>query len=103
MIVRDNLIAARALIDTPEKWQKGRFRSERKTYRCYCALGALFEVCGTGTDALASCRAALINALPVAWQPRMTARYNDLPSTTHADILSLFDRAIAAQPEGSQR
>jgi hypothetical protein len=33
----------------------------------------------------------------------MTARYNDLPSTTHADILSLFDRAIAAQPEGSQR
>ncbi len=98
MTLRDDLIAAKALIDTPEKWAKGPgvWGSDR-----HCAQQALLFKAG-GMDAVSK-------ALPVAWKigQRLKGRwsclpsaniirFNDHPSTTHADIMALFDRAIAA-------
>lgn len=90
--VKENLIAARALIDTPEKWGKGKYEVSSG---CYCAMGAL-GMAGHGdvimfTDEEAS---ALRAGMPSGYFS--ITRFNDRPNTTHADILALFDRAIAA-------
>ena len=92
----DDLRAAKALIDTPEKWTKGIGRPG-----CYCAMyavGAAIEqrhggvrwgVCDTALrKALPARRRATVDSHPVV-------AFNDDPSTTHADIMALFSRAIA--------
>jgi len=102
MTLRDDLIAAKALIDTPEKWVKGRFCGDG-----YCALGACERAASTerGTFAhwrtLETARAlgeALPDGMPQGWtrEAATVAAYNDLHSTSHNDILALFDRAIKA-------
>lgn len=98
MTVRENLIAARALIDTPEKWGKGldSFTYDREELSCTaCAHEALRRVVGKqwGRAIVAECK-ALQAALPDGF--REVPVYNDHPETTHADIMALFDRAIAA-------
>jgi len=96
MSVRDDLIAARALIDTPEKWHRGSMASFDG--KCLCAMGAIRNVLRaqgythwiSRTPLYQNLRAALprgFNQVPT---------FNDDPSTTHADIMALFDRAIAA-------
>jgi hypothetical protein len=86
--VVENLKAAKALIDTPEKWGKDSFCSNGKR----CAFGALIGV--------GAFKAPEIRALELA-HPEGTfgavASFNDAPDTTHADIMALFDRAIAAE------
>lgn len=91
MSVRENLIKAKALIADPEKWTKGAFEFRG----CYCALGALGMV-ERGTPAGYSITAmrSLRKALPPHYYSVPT--FNDKPSTTHADIMALFDRAIEA-------
>ncbi|CDP50680.1 hypothetical protein [Devosia sp. DBB001] len=45
---------------------------------------------------------ALLAALPDGWSPDALSAipdFNDDDTTTHADIMALFDRAIAAQVE----
>lgn len=99
MAVKENLIAARALIDTPEKWGKGSKSFPLDTGydgKCLCAHGALFQALsgnwGRSADVVTT---ALWRVLPNGdW--RTTPDFNDHPDTTHADIMSLFDRAIAA-------
>lgn len=100
MTLRDDLIAAKALIDTPSRWFKGNYVS---VAGCMCALGACRQQMygspfgGMGdTNPLAQ---ALANALPSGrWS---VSDYNDDPETTHADIMALFDRAIAAATENT--
>ena len=93
--VKENLIAAKALIDTPAKWGKGCDRV------CFCALDAASAI----PDAYIGVRDALKLALPADFEPDQSnwnhdvAQFNDEPGTTHADIMALFDRAIAAQDE----
>src|SRR5262245_63957273 len=92
--INQALIKARALIDLPDAWCKGiayKYRQQEVVARC--AQSAL-------TDASTS------RAKRAAWQ-FMTeyvlrshglasiANFNDLAKTTHADVLALFDRAIA--------
>lgn len=96
--VKETLIAARALIDTPEKWIKSFYSNHRGGF---CALGAVTEVIDC-PSAYRNCRSALQGALPVL--PWITSRefgsvgfFNDHRNTTHSDIMALFDRAIAAQ------
>ncbi len=94
--VKENLIAARALIDTPEKWGKGPDRD------CFCAVDALTDV-AYETDFDDADHHLLGRFLPVDYAPDPSdwncpvAQFNDDPATTHADIMALFDRAIAAQ------
>lgn len=93
--VVENLKAAKALIDTPEKWAQG---PEREP--CLCAIDAVSAVGGVWEVDLSD---ALERALPEGFEEdhsdwnHPVAQYNDLPTTTHADIMALFDRAIAAE------
>ena len=92
--VRENLIAAKALIDTPEKWCKGAYEH----LGCYCALGAL-GMAEKGSPTRYSLDG--MRGLRVWVQLPFTSvsAFNDDPTTTHADVMALFDRAIAAQVE----
>lgn len=98
--VKENLIAAKALIDTPEKWCKGRrhvFYGYTTPHgavivKKYCAEGAMDAVGGLSPE-----RQALLNQTPRAYGN--VAEFNDSPDTTHADIMALFQRAIAACPD----
>jgi hypothetical protein len=87
--VRENLIAAKAIIADSKKWGKGRGAAPPTSG--LCALGAAGLSGGWREPA------ALEDAMPVRWQGRPVYAFNDHPDTTHADIMALFDRAIAAQ------
>jgi len=97
--VLDDLIRARDHISDPAMWYKGAFSKTgsagAKNGQPCCAVGALLWA-GPDTERIsAGSRNALIDALPDDWN--CTASYNDAPTTTHADILALFDRSIAAE------
>jgi hypothetical protein len=99
--VKDNLIAARALIDTPEKWGKGEYEPRPG---CYCMAGAIFAAKGfnpwqeMGSPEAKAIEAALDEVSDGLSPWRSYVDYNDNFETTHADIMALFDRAIEAQP-----
>lgn len=104
----EQLRAAKALIDMPEKWTKGEYARGKSGGRvkalgrapvCFCALGALGRAgchdpadIGFSEGATWLAYQTLIRATP----NRMVFEYNDDPATTHADIMALFDRAIEA-------
>ena len=97
MGTREDLIAARALIDTPEKWARGEEISLRSGRLCAAVACNDFPEPQPMFDALKA-------ALPSPFVERAASLgisavfdFNDHPSTTHADIMSLFDRAIKAQ------
>ena len=99
MTVADDLRAARALIDSPDKWAKGPGTwGEGRA----CASQALQHMGTEPPDAIA-------RALPFRWKlwqwlrgrwsilsSTNIIRFNDNPRTTHADIMALFQRAIDA-------
>lgn len=89
----ENLKAAKALIDTPEKWGKGTYEPGPD---CYCVVGALKAANGWSEFEVWNTKA--INALYSACDDRFEGivDLNDHPDTTHADIMALIDRAIAA-------
>ncbi|HWU19350.1 MAG TPA: hypothetical protein VN155_16840 [Devosia sp.] len=95
--VKENLIAAKALIDMPEKWIKGTFHAWMPSgTECFCLAGAVIEASSHDTDGLRE--AETISALVGALDGFDTViGFNDAAATTHADIMALFDRAIAAQ------
>mgnify|MGYP006346210075 CR=1 FL=1 len=99
MSVLDALIKARDHISDPAMWYKGGYSDDGRTgaedgFPC-CAMGALVWV---NPDVGIFCNDAyrpLRDALPAEWTS--IPYFNDAPATTHADILALFDRAIAAE------
>jgi hypothetical protein len=96
MTLQSDLIAAKALIDTPEKWGRG-----AGTWKgTLCALEALRQATHhTGGMSQMPGWRALRDALPDEShfkQQSYVGGYNDDPATTHADIMALFDRAINA-------
>lgn len=88
MTVRDDLIAAKALIDTPEKWCQGTATAGYGAR--LCAIRAAGGARYRNKDAVAALKAAL----PIG--EKSLPRFNDSPDTTHADVMALFDRAIEA-------
>lgn len=94
------LLAARTLIDC-EGWTQNAFARdaagescEYDRATCFCALGALRAV-GSGVeearlDAVVRVQHALGN-------PDGVMHFNDYPTTTKADVLHVFDLAIAAE------
>lgn len=80
------LRAARALIDTPEKWCQGTYYSGGR----YCAAGAIRKVTGIGDEQFPILE-VLNDALP---HFTSILEFNDSPATTHADVLAAFDAAI---------
>lgn len=96
----DNLRAAKALIDTPEKWTKGAFARGRHGFSvdvsspiatCFCLRGAVHAVTGNGRRTR-----DVFSALERAVGRRGLAQWNDRISRTHADVMAAFDQAIAA-------
>lgn len=89
----DDLRAARAAIAAPGLWCKNAYEDGG---RC-CAIRALeVATCRLlGDAAFWRARQALRHALPEGFLSVIA--YNDAPTTTHADILALFDRAIAEE------
>lgn len=107
MTASEVLRKARALIEKPENWTQGALsRSpdgevclpEEREAVCFCSLGAIERVCVTGeqplahTPAVGYLKAALLARGESLQAP--IANFND--THTHAEVLSLFDRAIAA-------
>lgn len=97
----DVLLAAKALIATPETWcQDVQQRISMSGVHAYCAHGAI----------LVAARMAGVEWQPSAWylvraigvDPRnsesfirdLTA-FNDAPTRTHAEVLAAFDTAVA--------
>jgi hypothetical protein len=108
MNAHELLLAARTLIQTPNDWTKGVNARDAagepvEEYHpnavCYCALGAVdITDFRNGADSREYWRSvdALNAAVPAPYQHWEVHEYQDLPETTHADVLALFDRAIAA-------
>lgn len=102
MNIAEILTQAKSLIDTPDKWIKGKFAAQGPygyelpfdddAATCFCALGAATRAMGE-TDAYNDATMALYYALPAGYS--MVSIFNDDEDTTHADVMALFDRAIA--------
>lgn len=109
------LRGARALLARPDAWLRGvgartsegeLCPSSSPAAACFCAIGVLNHLAPLGGWGKA--HRALFAELPKAWCSRVkpsnvkddhwvsVARFNDDPNTTHADLLALFDRAIAS-------
>lgn len=94
--VEYTLTVARGLISKPENWHQGWFAKAKEdgTGVAYCALGAIIHsekslVLRAGAVTL------LRGALPQDYSSILT--FND--SKEHAEILALYDRAIAKARE----
>jgi len=93
------LTAARELLSDPVRWTKGRMARDAAGERaysrspeavCWCAAGALNKVSSAwGVQEAQGILFASVSGKGIA-------AFNDDPTTTHADILAAFDRAIAA-------
>lgn len=101
--VLDLLTRARARIEKPEAWTKGAIArtsdDERTLARdpqatCWCALGAI--AAERGGEVHHPAWQAVQQQLPAG---ESIGSFNDHPDTTHADVLALFDRAIAARSQ----
>lgn len=105
---KETLAAARRLIEAPEYWTKGHHARDRfgtgvdstsSRAVCWCALGACERADPRNNGSAA--KRALVLALEVVEPrdrvPASVAEFNDSETTTHADVLALFDRAIEAR------
>lgn len=117
MTLKDDLIAAKALIDTPEKWRKDNDASDPSA--CCAVIATNRAVVSSGPFFHYAAWQKLANALPREWVAANANRiskmyggikyepgvyvgeYNDDPATSHADVLALFVRAIAAAEAAS--
>jgi hypothetical protein len=100
MTTLEVLKAARELIATPDKWSQGamaRNADGRPVWAaandavCFCAEGAI-QRAGAGMFNRAF---NVVVDLVETGDP--LHRFNDASTTSHEDILALFDRAIAAE------
>lgn len=93
--VKEILIKAKALIDTPEKWIKDVYFRKVGENNCYCALGAICEVSGLLSYHISSSPAGkhLKSVVDEHLQEGQSfAVYND--EHTHAEVMAAFDKAI---------
>ena len=102
MTIRDVLITARERITDPRRWCQGALAKDAFGNRVspvkhnavrWCAAGA----CDATAGLMNAQSNAAVNALACELYDKSLVSYNDRPETTHADILALYDRAIAAQ------
>lgn len=96
MSVKDILIATKALIDTPEKWlQCSSHYRTADGHDSYCITGALSACAGRHEDWVRSWLAITDTLQKDNLGAYSIVSYNDHPSTTHKDVMSLLDRTIA--------
>ena len=102
--VRRLLMDAKALINKPEHWIKGKYARSAKgrevdlgspKARRFCASGAMLRAASTRDDSIYR-RANRILKGPT--RSGLVA-FNDAPSTTHAMVMRLFNAAIRRAKE----
>lgn len=102
--VQQFLARAKTLVDTPEKWIKKHYAetaegfavsSVDKSAVCFCVSGAIQRFPGW----LGLAENALIATIPSGFEVPIgfdpIAYYNDDEATTHKDVMTWIDRAIA--------
>jgi hypothetical protein len=88
------LVAARNLLTDARRWAKGDYCAGD----AFCVYGALHHVSGRASDEIGKTERSKTAAfLEAVARNRSLHIWNDLDTTTHADVLALFDRAIAAR------
>lgn len=117
MSIAEQLRAAKALIDTPDKWTQGSFARDNKGVpvggftkgrwdvaaypespapACYCAEGAIRLVRGGVLPH--ALEEIMERAVPRTFYAGANCRkfvlFNDHRDTSHADVMKMFDRAI---------
>lgn len=99
MTTREALIAARELIEDPERWTQeesardadGKGVPIGSPEACqWCAMGALSKIAPDGLM-LSRTRVALLRGTGTY----SVSMFNDAPGRTHAEVLAAFDKAIA--------
>lgn len=100
----DVLVAARELISVSERWTQGETARDRdgrfvlsdsKDAVCWCGLGALTKAVKASSFWFEA-RDLLLRV-----EPGGIAKFNDAKGRTHAEVVALFDSAIAlARKEG---
>lgn len=100
----DDLKAVRELLSVPERWTKDSMAraadgkdidyASRKA-RCWCLYGAATKVTNHELIRGRDLRDVIRNHIGGPGVTIMT--WNDAPGRTHADVLALLDRAIAAE------
>lgn len=101
MTPHTHLTAARALIAAPERWTKGvsgrtadggpSLAIDMSDATCFCSIGALWRVSHSHWKAERILHDTVYTTTPFG----NIASFNDDPATTHADVLRVFDVAIA--------
>lgn len=91
MTVKEQLVAARKLIDTPEKWGQKEYVSEDA--QRICASEALRRA--RGGEFFAQVNSPAYRALQSEMSGKLVCAFND--EHTHAEVLAAFDRAIAKE------
>ena len=106
------LKAAKEIIATPEKWCREYYAMDAtgacisalsEEAVCFCALGALQRVCIVDLDKCNDYGALYADTASVLYRAIKNsikkfcdvASFND--TATHADVIAMFDRAIAAE------
>lgn len=98
MSAADNLRAAQALIDTPDKWTQGYYARDKDgapveaTSRdavCFCMLGACTRAKADDQYIYGATKA-------------LVTLFNDDPKTTHRKVMNLFKKAIALAEAGAK-
>jgi hypothetical protein len=84
------LIEARALLSDPARWCK----ESRYEGSAMCTWGAISRISGKWDDPETE---GLLSDVAIELNPECWGyiEFNDAPSTTHADVMALFDRAIS--------
>lgn len=99
----DVLKTARATLEDPARWTRGWFFRDDKGAKvanpadasCFCMLGACIAAAGNSVVTNIPGELALRYVLDGLYP----ADFNDDPTTTHADILRVFDDAISKLDE----
>ena len=111
------LEAAKAIIDTPEKWIRGLF----KVKDCYCSIGALMQAKNQNSNGDTALHSPIITAFhspimsaytmahvyldtAVRSHPKNRSNkpiisFNDDPQVEHKDVMEAFDTAILLAKE----
>ena len=91
--IADMLRRAKASLDTPDKWwQRGCMGRRRIAQSSRCALVAI-DKAGEGAEWV-SAGTVFAEAVGLKYASEIP-RWNDAETTTHADLMAAFDKAIA--------
>lgn len=106
-----DLRAARALIDTPEKWNKSGTSATNEAGTgvpacsdgacCFCVFGGIRRAVSADWTRENACLCSLYAAIGFSDDPARLFRWNDAPERTHSEVMAAFDKAIEkaeAQP-----